>query len=144
MTAGEGRGPSFIPLYHFYPFNNIQTFICNFAREITITYFYSQRLYLPGCDSMRFTTLSNYYLIDWWCNADFRLFACWFDFSFGYSYSTWETGGLKLASTIIFVLQANQLTKCASHHKVTLFRDSSFNFQFNKTMCNKYQYILSQ
>ena len=38
-TAGEGRGPSFIPLYHFHPLTNIQTFICNFAREMSITYF---------------------------------------------------------------------------------------------------------
>ena len=28
--------------------------------------------------------------------------------------------------------------------KLTFFRDSSFSFQFNKTMSNKYQYILSQ
>ena len=38
-TAREGRGPSFIPLYHFHPHTNIQTFICNFACEMTITYF---------------------------------------------------------------------------------------------------------
>ena len=38
-TAGEGRRPSFIPLFHFHPLTNIQTFICNFAREMTITYF---------------------------------------------------------------------------------------------------------
>ena len=38
-TAGEGRGPSFIPLYHFHPLTNIDTFICNFACEMTITYF---------------------------------------------------------------------------------------------------------
>ena len=38
-TAGEGRGPSFIPLYHFHLLTNIQTFICNFACEMTITYF---------------------------------------------------------------------------------------------------------
>ena len=38
-TAGEGRGPSFIPLHHFHPLTNIQTFICNFAGEMTITYF---------------------------------------------------------------------------------------------------------
>ena len=38
-TAREGRGPSFIPLYHFHPLTNIQTFICNFACEMTITYF---------------------------------------------------------------------------------------------------------
>ena len=38
-TAGEGRGPSINPLYHFHPLTNIQTFICNFACEMTITYF---------------------------------------------------------------------------------------------------------
>ena len=32
-TAGEGRGPSFIPLYHFRPLMNIQTIICNFVCE---------------------------------------------------------------------------------------------------------------
>ena len=62
MTAGKGRAPSFIPLYHFQ--QNIQTFICNFACEMTITYFKSHRLYLSDCYSMRFTTLSNYHLID--------------------------------------------------------------------------------
>ena len=54
-------------------------------------------------------------LLDWWCNFGFCLFACWINFRFCYSYMTWETGGLELASTIILVLQANQLTKCASH-----------------------------
>ena len=38
-TAGEGREPFFIPLYHFDPLTNIQTFVYNFAREMTITYF---------------------------------------------------------------------------------------------------------
>ena len=38
-TAGEGSRPSFIPLYHFHPLTNIQAFTCNFAREMTITYF---------------------------------------------------------------------------------------------------------
>ena len=37
--AGEGRGPSFIPLYHFHPLTNFETFICNFACEMTIMYF---------------------------------------------------------------------------------------------------------
>ena len=55
-TAGEGRGPSFILLYHFHPLMNIQTFICNFASEMTITYFQSQCLHLPDGYSMRFTT----------------------------------------------------------------------------------------
>ena len=38
-TAGEGRGPFSIPFYHFHPLTNIQTFMCNFAHEMTITYF---------------------------------------------------------------------------------------------------------
>ena len=38
-TAREGRGPSFIPLYHFHPLINIQISICNFAYEMAITYF---------------------------------------------------------------------------------------------------------
>ena len=38
-TAGKGRWPSFIPLYYFHLFMNIETFICNFACDMTITYF---------------------------------------------------------------------------------------------------------
>ena len=34
-TAGEGRERSFILLYHFHLLTNIQTFICNFACEMT-------------------------------------------------------------------------------------------------------------
>ena len=45
-AAGEGRGSFFIPLYHFHPLTNIQTFICNFAREMTITYFYFYRIFI--------------------------------------------------------------------------------------------------
>ena len=37
--AGEGRGPSFTSFYHFHPLTNIETFICDFACEMTITYF---------------------------------------------------------------------------------------------------------
>ena len=38
-AAGEEIGTSFTPFYHFHPRTNIQTFISNFACEITITYF---------------------------------------------------------------------------------------------------------
>ena len=38
-TAGGGRGPFSIPLYHFHSLTNIQTFMCNFAREMTFIYF---------------------------------------------------------------------------------------------------------
>ena len=38
-TAGEERGPSFIPLYLFHPLTNILTFICNFQCERATTYY---------------------------------------------------------------------------------------------------------
>ena len=53
-TAWEGRGPFFIRLYHFHPLTNIQALTCNFACEMTVTYFQSQHLYLPDYYSMRF------------------------------------------------------------------------------------------
>ena len=46
------------------------------------------------------------------------MFACLLDelvLDICYSDLTLETGGFELASTIALVLQANQLTKCASH-----------------------------
>ena len=36
---GKGRDHICIPFYHFHPLTNIQTFICNFACEMIITYF---------------------------------------------------------------------------------------------------------
>ena len=56
------------------------------------------------------------WLIDWWCNV--CVFVCLPDeliLHFCYNDLTWETNGFKLASTITVVLQANRLTKCASH-----------------------------
>ena len=84
-------------------------------------------MYLPDYYSMRFTTLSSYFLIDWWCDIDFHLFACWFDSRFCCRYLTWETSGLELASTIVLVLQANRLSKCASHPKDDLFLQKYFS-----------------
>ena len=67
------------------------------------------------------------YRITIWLVDDMMLsfVACWFDFRFCYSCMTWETGGHELASIIILVLQANQLTKCASQSSpnVTLTND---------------------
>ena len=39
QDSREGREPSFIPLYHFHLLTNIETFICNFVCEMTITCF---------------------------------------------------------------------------------------------------------
>ena len=67
---------------------------------------------------MRFTTLLNYHLTDWWCNVNF--FVCLLDDliqGFSYSNLTLETGGFELASTITLALKANRLIKCAGHTK---------------------------
>ena len=51
---------------------------------------------------------------------DDAMFVCLLDeliLDFCYSDLTLETSGFELASTITLVLQANQLTKCASHPK---------------------------
>ena len=53
------------------------------------------------------------WVIDWWCNVCF--FNWWIVTKFLLSDLTLETGGFKLTSTITLVLQANRLTKCASH-----------------------------
>ena len=76
-TTREGRGPSFIPLYHFHPLKNIQTFICNFACEMTITCFQLQRLRLIN----RLLFDEIYHLIelqiDWF--IDDAMFVCLLD-----------------------------------------------------------------
>ena len=59
------------------------------------------------------------YRITVWLTDDAMLiFVCLLDkliLGVRYSNFTQETGGLELTSTITIVLQANQLTKCASH-----------------------------
>ena len=66
-----------LPLH---PLTNIHTFSCNFACEMSISYFWSYLLYLQDWYSMRFTTLSNFYLADWSCEGNTCLFTWWFDF----------------------------------------------------------------
>ena len=85
----RGReGPPFIPIHHFHQITTIQIFIFSFACEMTIIYFQSHRLYLPDCYSIRFSTFSNYHLIDWWRDVSFCLLTWWFDFSFWLQYLT--------------------------------------------------------
>ena len=112
-TAGEGKGPfySTLPLPPAHKHSDIYLQLCTWD---------DYHIFLIA--TLVFTRLlldDIYHLIkllfDWWCNFDFCLFACWIDFRFCYSYMAWETGGLELALTIIPVLQANRLTKCASH-----------------------------
>ena len=50
------EGMIFIALYHFQPPTNVQSFICNFAYEMTRTYFI---IALPACCSIRFNIFGN-------------------------------------------------------------------------------------
>ena len=96
LTAGEGKGPSFIPLYISYQLTNIQTFSCNFTYEMIIRYFWWHCLYLPDCYSVRLTTLSNYI---WFIDNVMLIFVCLLDeliLDFYYCNLARETGGLKL------------------------------------------------
>ena len=52
-------------------------------------------------------------VIDWWCTVCLLTWSI--DTRLCYSDLTLETGGFELASIITPVLQANRLTKCASH-----------------------------
>ena len=92
---------------------------------------HSYHLHLTDCYSMRFDTLSNYHLIDWWCDACFCLLTWWFVSSFFcYSNLSSKTGGLELSSNITFVLQTIQLTKCVSHPKyIPLYNQLIFWFR---------------
>ena len=112
-TAGEGKGPSFIPIYHFHLLTNTQTFICNLGCEMThiflITRLAFSRLLLDEIYHLIELTILS---IDWWCNV------CLLDnliLDFCYSNLKQESSGFELASIITVVLQANQLTKCAGH-----------------------------
>ena len=78
---------------------------------------------LPDCYSMRFTTQSNYHLIEWLVMQ--CLFISWIDYRFL----------LQRFHPITLVLQANRLTKCASHPIGIL--SSQFCFITSKTTLDK-------
>ena len=111
-TAGEGRGPFFIPLYHFH---RSWTFRHLFAT------LHVRWLYIFLIATLVFTRLLlddilppyriTIYLIDWWCEVCFCLLD---DLILGFCYSNFDTGN-RWTRTITLVLQANRLTKCASH-----------------------------
>ena len=122
-TAGKERAPSFIPLFHsttlplFYA--NIQTFVLQLctsddpliSNRTACIYQATTRWDLPP-----------YRITIWLIDDVMLIFVCLFvDLiqGFCYSYLILETDGLELASTIILVLQANRLNKCASHPKVS-------------------------
>ena len=91
-TAGQGRRPFFIPLYHFLPLTNIQTFICNFACEIPITYHiliatlvFTRLLLVEIFSPYRITI----WLID---DVKFALVCLLDDLILGFCYSSLDTG----------------------------------------------------
>ena len=107
-TAGEGRRPSFIPLYHFHPLTNIETFICmwDHYHVFLIATLVFTRLLLD--EFFHLIELPFEWLID------DAMFVCLLDeliLGFCYSDLTLETGGFELASTITLVLQANRILK---------------------------------
>ena len=80
-TAVEGRGPSFIPLYYFHPLTNIETFICNFACEMTIKYFNRNACFYQTATRWDLPPYRiTIWVIDWWCNV--CLFTLWVDTRF--------------------------------------------------------------
>ena len=75
--AGEGKGPSFIPLYHFHPLTNIQIFIGNFACEMTSHIFNRNAwIYQTATRWGLPPYWVNTWLINWWWNV--CLFTWWF------------------------------------------------------------------
>ena len=73
---------------------------------------------------------------------DDAMFVCLLDeliLGFRYSDLTLETSGLELTSTITLVLQANQLTKCASHPKSQLVTGGYCSLSL-VTACSRFYY----
>ena len=70
------------------------------------------------------------------------LFVCLLDkliLGFCYSDLTLETGGFELASTITPALEANRLTKCASHHQLKVLAIKRwFPFNFAKILQDRH------
>ena len=70
QDSREGRGPSFIPLYHFHPLTNIEIFICNFACEMTIAYFYRNACVYQTANRWDLPPYRiTIWVVDWWCNV---------------------------------------------------------------------------
>ena len=56
---GEGRGPSFIPIYHFHPLRNTQTFIWKFIWNLNIQTFISNLSKTAWSTRTKFANLTN-------------------------------------------------------------------------------------
>ena len=79
----RGReGAFFIRLYHFHPLTNIQTLFATLHVRWLSHIFNRNACIYQTATRWDFTTLSNYHLIDWWCEVCFSLFTWWFDTRF--------------------------------------------------------------
>ena len=81
-TAGEGRGPSFIPLYHFHRSRTLRHLFATLHVRWLSHIFNRNACIYQTATRWDFTTLSNYHLIDWCCEVNFSLFTWWFDTKF--------------------------------------------------------------
>ena len=117
-TAGEGRGPSYstLQLPPAHEHSDIYLQLCTWD---------DYHIFLIA--TLVFTRLlldEIYHLIELpfeWLIDD-AMFVCLLDqliLGFCYSDLTLETNGFQLASSITLVVQANLLTKCASHPKIS-------------------------
>ena len=72
LTGQQRNGGDYF-LFHSTTSTRSRTFTLLFATLHVrwLSHIFNRRLYLPDCYSMRFTTLSNYHLIDWWCEVSF-------------------------------------------------------------------------
>ena len=71
QESRKRKGLIFVPLYHFHPLTNIQTFVALIVRWLPRIFIESQ--VSPACYSMRFTTLEDCRFIDWRWNLIFIL-----------------------------------------------------------------------
>ena len=119
LTGQQGQGGHHL-LFHFTTSTHSRTFRHLFA---TLQVRWLSHIFNRTTCIYQATTrwdLQPYVITIWLIDDVMLLFVCLLDeliVSFCYSNLLRETGGLELAATITFVLQANRLTKCASHPK---------------------------
>ena len=79
-TTGEGRGTSFIPLYHFHPLTNIETFATLHVRWLSCIFNRNACVYQTATQWDLPPYAIKIWLVDWWCNV--CLFTWWIDSRF--------------------------------------------------------------
>ena len=116
-TAGKGRAPSFIPLYNFHPLTNIQTFATLLVRWLSHIFNRTTCIYHTATR----WDLPPYRITIWMIDDVTLVFVCLRDDLFlAFLIQQFEMGNRWIRTRIeTLVLQANLLTKCASHPKTS-------------------------